>query len=73
MKGMQVNRVDLARILGVPLPTLDSWISRGAPCVQQPHHHGKVTVRKRGYVFDTAAMINWCIENHHLWRDQGQE
>ncbi len=72
MKGMQVNRVDLARILGVPLPTVDNWIKMGAPCIQQPAHRKRVSTHKREYVFDTAAIINWCIDNHHAWRENPQ-
>ncbi len=72
MKGMQVNRTDLSRILGVPLPILDSWIKKGAPCVHEPDPRSKASSRKREYIFDTAAIINWCIDNHHLWREYRQ-
>ena len=48
----QVNRVELAEILGVSLPTITSKVSKGMPFEQRGG-------RGREWTFDTAAVFEW--------------
>src|SRR5689334_3744886 len=56
-KGLIVNRVGLAEIFGVSLPTVDAWVRGGCPYLQRAD-------RDRGipWQFNTAAVIAWCDE-----------
>lgn len=49
---MQVNRDQLAEILGCSKPTIDAKLRRGMPFVQQG-------ARGRAWVFDVAQVIEW--------------
>ena len=61
IKGEVVNRVELAKILGVSLPTIDAYVRRGCPYVSKAD-------REKGipWEFNTAAVIDWRI-----FEDQG--
>ncbi|MEC7509917.1 MAG: terminase small subunit [Pseudomonadota bacterium] len=48
----QVNRAELAEILGVSLPTITSKVSKGMPFEQRGG-------RGREWSFDTAAVFEW--------------
>ena len=48
----QVNRAELAEILGVSLPTITSKVSKGMPFEQRGG-------RGREWTFDTAAVFEW--------------
>lgn len=50
--GNQVNRSGLAGTFGVSLPTIDNWVSKGAPVVSKGG-------RGVEWVFDTAEIARW--------------
>jgi len=50
-----VSRADLAEILRVSLPTVDSWIRRGLPVAKKGG-------RGRAYEFDLADVIQWRVD-----------
>lgn len=53
--GRSVNRVELASLCGVSLPTVDAWVRRGCPARQRGS-------KGREWEFDTAAVIDWRID-----------
>jgi phage terminase Nu1 subunit (DNA packaging protein) len=55
--GEIVNRSGLARIMGVSLPTIDSWLTRGCPVISRPD-----LGKSRAYEFNTAAVIGWRMD-----------
>jgi phage terminase Nu1 subunit (DNA packaging protein) len=50
--GREVNRADLAMLLGKSLPTIDAMVRRGCPFVSRGN-------KGREWSFDTAAVIDW--------------
>ena len=54
MKAKTVSRSDLAEILRVSPPTVDSWIRRGLPVKEKGG-------RGRAYEFDLADVIEWRV------------
>jgi phage terminase Nu1 subunit (DNA packaging protein) len=56
-RGVVVTRSGLAAILGVSLPTIDSWIHQGMPFLRRAD-------RDKGleWQFDTAEAIDWRLE-----------
>ena len=59
IKGKAVNRAGLAEILGVSLPTVDSYVKRGCPYVSQADRDNGVP-----WVFDTAEVIEWLKDDY---------
>lgn len=53
-RGKIVNRVELAVIFGVSLPTIDAWVRGGMPCVVEGG-------RGVEYQFNTRDAINWHV------------
>jgi phage terminase Nu1 subunit (DNA packaging protein) len=53
-KGLEVNRSDLAKLFGVSLPTIDSWVSNGCPYIKAPD--GK---NNKNWLFDSAEVHRW--------------
>lgn len=51
-RGQLVNKTELAGILGVTTPTVDSWVRDGCP-IEKKGSHGVASV------FNTAAVIKW--------------
>jgi terminase small subunit / prophage DNA-packing protein len=56
--GLLVNRKELSEILGVSLPTIDNYLSRGCPYVSKAD-------RSKGipWEFNTRDVINWAHED----------
>lgn len=52
---MQANRNEIARVLGVSLPTITDWIGRGMPVVERGG-------RGAPWVFDVPACVCWRID-----------
>lgn len=53
--GLEVNRTDIAKILGVSMPTISDWVARGMPAVQRG-------ARGVPWSFDIAACVRWRID-----------
>lgn len=51
-KGLEVNKKDLSDTLGISLPTVGDWVSKGCPVVQ---HGGN----GREWIFNTADVAKW--------------
>ncbi len=60
-KGV-VNRAQLAALMSISLPTVDSWVARGCP-VEQTGDRG------RSYSFKLADVVGWRIKDER--RQQG--
>ena len=60
IKGKNVNRAELAEILGVSLPTVDAYVKRGLPYVRQADRDKGIQ-----WQFDTAAVIGWLNSEYH--------
>lgn len=62
--NLQVNRRDIASVLGISMPTVDSWVDRGMPVV---------TRGGRGvpWAFDVAACVRWQLD-HELANAVGE-
>lgn len=54
---MKCNRVQLADVLGVSLPTLDKRIKEWLPYVRKPGEEGE-----REWLFESAEVIQWMLE-----------
>ncbi|WP_444885988.1 terminase small subunit [Microbulbifer sp. PSTR4-B] len=54
-KGQEVNRNELAALLGVSLPTITNWIKKGCPYVERGGNG-------RSWVFNTADVVRWREE-----------
>ncbi|WP_334061729.1 terminase small subunit [Limimaricola cinnabarinus] len=55
-RGEILNRTDMARHLGVAMPTLDDWVRRGCPSVERGG-------RGRQWKFNTAEVRTWRDED----------
>lgn len=55
-KGVEVNRSDLAKLHGVSLPTIDSWIRSGCPYVKKPDG-----ISSRSWIFDSQEVYQWLL------------
>ncbi|GJE45935.1 terminase small subunit [Methylobacterium soli] len=53
--GRELNRVDLASLCGVSLPTVDGWIKIGCPFLERGS-------KGREWKFDSAAVIDWRMQ-----------
>lgn len=53
--GLEVNRREIARLLGVSMPTVTDWVDRGLPVVDRGS-------RGIPWVFDVAACFAWRLE-----------
>lgn len=53
--SFEVNRTDIARILGVSMPTVSDWVSRGMPVVTRG-------ARGVPWVFDVPACVRWRLD-----------
>ena len=51
-RGQLVNKTELAAILGITTPTVDSWVRDGCP-IEKKGSHGVPAV------FNTAAVMKW--------------
>ena len=51
-KGQIVNRSGLADVFGAALPTVDTWVKAGCPCVKRGG-------RGQEWQFNTADVSNW--------------
>lgn len=52
MSGMELTKADLAKCLGVSLPTVTSWVRKGCPYVEKGS-------KARPWIFNTASVIAW--------------
>ena len=53
--GKLVGKTELAEIIGVSLPTIDHWLAKGMPFVEQGG-------RGVSYVFNTSDCIDWKFD-----------
>lgn len=53
--GLEVNRREIARLLGVSMPTVSDWVDRGLPVVNRGS-------RGIPWAFDVAACFAWRLE-----------
>jgi phage terminase Nu1 subunit (DNA packaging protein) len=58
---VEVNRKKLASIFGVSLPTIDSWVGKGMPALEE----GGLG---REWLFSTKECIAWWAEEQHRRR-----
>ena len=61
IKGIIVNRSELADFLGVSLPTIDAYLKRGCPYVSEADRAKGVP-----WGFNTADVVNWNKEDYRL-------
>ncbi|MBD1388559.1 terminase small subunit [Neiella sp. HB171785] len=52
---MIANRKEMAEIIGVTPSTIDTFVEKGAPCIEK----GKRGVQSQ---YDTASFVRWYIE-----------
>ena len=60
-KGQNVNKVELAQIMGVTTPTVDAWVRAGCPIVEKGS-------RGVASTFNTADVAKWLRDSA---RDEG--
>ncbi len=61
MSGVRVSKKDLAQIFGVDPAIIDTWVSKGLPCVRKPRPKNGLPPDDRDWVFDTAEAIEWRV------------
>ena len=52
---LEVNRTEIARVLGVTPPTVTDWVAKGMPVVQQG-------ARGVPWVFGVAECVRWMVD-----------
>lgn len=54
---MKCNRIQMADVLGISLPTFDKRVKEGMPYVRKPGEGGE-----KEWLFDTGEVIQWLVE-----------
>jgi terminase small subunit / prophage DNA-packing protein len=56
VRGVIVNRAELASLYEVSLPTVDAWVRRGCPVIERGS-------KGREWKFSTADIFDWRVES----------
>ena len=55
MAGIELTKSDMARCMGVSLPTMTQWVKKGCPYVTKGS-------KSKAWMFDTAEVVAWREE-----------